>query len=326
MVGNPTMLHILLGIDPAPLGVFPYEPAFRKARTLPAQEIGLGPWGRAPVHVLPLVSGYIGADTVAGLLATALHRSDTADFLMDVGTNGELVLSCGGHLRACSCAAGPALEGMSISCGMRAGPGAVARVRFGDDVELEVIGGGEARGICGSGILDGVAELRRSGLLDTAGRLTRSGGPLPPDLPPALADRLFNIDGRGAFRLAGELVVTQQDIRQIQLAKGALAAGARILLDRSGCDESEVGTLWLAGAFGSELTPSSLSRLGLVAAGLADRIRPAGNAALWGARRYLIAHELREEAAELARRIEPLDLAAEPGYAEIFLEALAFPD
>ena len=296
LVGNTAMHHLLLGIDPKPLATPPYMPNVREAMEVPFGE-------HCRMRVLPNIAGFVGADTTACLSALEFDRLEPVSLLIDIGTNGEMVLGNRHRRIACSTAAGPALEGAGISCGMRGAAGAVDRVLpENGGVRLHVIGGGEAEGLCGSGLLDLTAALLELGLLDSSGRLR----------------------GR-SYRLPGtEVTLTQKDVRQVQLAKAAIRVGIELLAEKLGVPLSQIETVYLAGAFGSCLDPASACRIGLLPPELLPKIRAVGNAAGAGAKRCALSAAAFETAKTLAAETEFLELASSPGFQERYIGALDF--
>src|SRR5690348_10332263 len=228
VVGNVTMLHLLLGVDPSPLSMAPFTPAFMDELSVEARDVGLNIHPQGYIQTLPALGAYVGADIVAGVLATGVVREDKLRVFVDVGTNGEIVLGSAQRALATAAPAGPAFEGSQIRCGMRATTGAIEGVTLSARVELQVIGGDvPAEGICGSGLVDAVAQLLVSGLMDHSGRLRK-----PEDVPGhPLRDRLIEIDGVRAFLLADGVYLTQRDIRELQFAKGSIATGIKVLMD-----------------------------------------------------------------------------------------------
>lgn len=333
VVGNTAMHHLLLGIDPLPLGVSPFTPAVHRSLDIKARDLGIVAHPGANVHLLPIEAGFVGADNVGVLIALTPHRQDEQLLIIDVGTNGEMVLGNRERLLSCSCATGPALEGAHIRFGMRAAPGAIEGVRIdreSGEVSLRIIGDeGQvpgspargARGICGSGIIDGVAELHRAGLIDDSGRF-RSDTASP---------RLLEREGRREFviawpeetLLAEPITISQQDIRNVQLAKAALYAGAKLMMRRLGV--TSLDRVILAGAFGSYIDPEKAMRLGLFPDCDLAKVSAAGNAAGDGARICLLDRERRREAETLSRQVQYLELTTEPDFQEEFLAALAIP-
>jgi uncharacterized 2Fe-2S/4Fe-4S cluster protein (DUF4445 family) len=303
LVGNTAMHHLFGGLDVAPLAAYPFETPRPDALHWRADELGWARAGRSEVLFLPCLGGFVGSDVLAGLRAIGLDRAASPTAMFDLGTNGEIVVGTGERLYCASAAAGPAFEGARISCGMRAAAGAISAVQAaGGRLVAHVLGGGPARGICGSGLVDAVAtglELRR---IEPGGRL--AGG----------ADGLELRDG---------LVLTQRDIRELQLAKGALAVGLRLLSRRAGTEPRRLERLSLAGAFGNYVGRESARRIGLFDTPL-DRVASAGNAALLGAKLALFDDD--REQRVLRGRVVHVPLAAEPGFADAFVAAMGFPE
>jgi uncharacterized 2Fe-2S/4Fe-4S cluster protein (DUF4445 family) len=329
-VGNATMLHLLLGIDPEPISVAPFIPTLTEAVTVPAREIGLELHPNARLSTLPHLGAYVGADIVAGVLATGLARGgdERLSLYIDVGTNGEIVLGSSRRTLATAAPAGPAFEGAQIKCGMRASEGAIEGVRIADDVYLQIIGGAvRPLGICGSGLVDAVAELLNNGLVDSTGRLAR------PEqargrLPNAVVDRLVEVNGVRAFLLSTPeegIVLTQPDIRALQFAKGAIAAGVSVLLEKMGVSADDLFKVLLAGSFGSYINPASARAIGLVPWVPVERVVAVGNAAGEGAKIALLSFREREAANRIPEFIEYIELSGRPEFNDIFTSALAFP-
>ena len=289
LAGNTAMHHLFCGLDVSPLASVPFLSPHLGAQRLSADAL---PW-RAPTLFLPCLGGFVGSDLLAGLAATRLDKKRNCQVLFDIGTNGEIVCASRESIRCASTAAGPAFEGGRISCGMRACDGAIDSVRVEDGrLVPHVIGGGAPRGICGSGLVDAAAKALDSGLLLPNGRLP--GGPV---------------------LLAGNVVLTQADIRQLQLAKGAMAAGLRMMA-------GEARRLLLAGAFGNYLHLGSARRIGLLPEDA--EVEPVGNAALRGTRLLLLSPESREERiARILAVTEHIELAADPQFQDLFAESMA---
>ena len=322
VVGNVTMLHLLLGVDPSPLSMSPFTPAFMDQLTVEAREVGLRIHPQGLVQTLPALGAYVGADIVAGVLATGVVREDRLRVFVDVGTNGEIVLGSATRALATAAPAGPAFEGSQIRCGMRATSGAIEGVTLGDRVELQVIGGDvPAQGICGSGLVDAAAQLLVAGLMDPSGRLKAAAD--VPDHP--LRDRLIDIDGVRAFLLADGVYLTQKDIRELQFAKGSIATGIKVLMDMLGVSASDLDEVLLGGSFGSYLNPESAKLIGLVPAVDVNRIIAVGNSAGEGAKIALLSYRERQVAFELPSRIEYVELSARPDFNDAFVEELNFP-
>jgi uncharacterized 2Fe-2S/4Fe-4S cluster protein (DUF4445 family) len=340
LVGNPIMHHLVLGIDPIPLGSAPFALATDRAVTVRADELDLITHPGARVYVLPCIAGHVGADTAGVILAEAPHESEVVELVVDVGTNAEIVLGNRYFLLAASSPTGPAFEGAQISSGQRAAPGAIERVRI-DRATLEprfrVIGSelwsddpgfAEATadtgitGICGSGIVEVIAELFLAGIVTHDGIVD---GSLATRTPRIVAEgRTFSYvvhDGSGSGRL--RITVTQNDVRAIQLAKAALYAGVRLLMDHAGIDA--VDEVRLAGAFGSQIDPFHAMVLGLIPDAPLDHVKAAGNAAGTGALIALLSAAARREIEDVVRRVEKIETAVEPRFQEHFVEAMAFP-
>lgn len=331
IVGNTTMHHLFLGLDPRHLAPAPFIPVVTDLVTVEAGEIGLHLCPHAPVYLLPNVAGYVGADTVGVILSTGLDEVDRCVLAVDVGTNGEIVLALpGGRLLTCSTAAGPAFEGAQIKCGMRAQAGAIEKVKIeADRIRYEVIGDVPPRGICGSGLMDAISEMYRAGVIEANGRIT------PPEkaghLPAFLQSR---IRGRGAearFVLATpeetggpEVYLTQKDVRELQLAKGAIRAGIEVLLQKAGISSGELEEILLAGAFGSYIDKQSALGIGLLPQVDPGKIRAVGNAAGAGAILALLSQRARRRAASVARQCEHLELSTVPEFQEAFIKHLNF--
>lgn len=337
IAGNPIMHHLFLGISPIELGSAPFALATDEAVNLWAPELDLDVNKGARVYVLPCIAGHVGADAAAMILAEEPYMLDDVSLVVDVGTNAEIVLGNKDRLLACSSPTGPAFEGAQISCGQRAAPGAIERVRIDPgtlDVRFRVIGSelwsDEAgfaasieafgiTGICGSGIIEAVAEMYLAGVITgdgvVDGTLAERSDRLVPD------DRTFSFvlhDGKQ------RIAVTQNDVRQIQLAKAALYAGVKLLLDRAGIDR--VDRIRLAGAFGSHIDPKHAMVLGLVPDCDLDKVASAGNAAGTGARIALLNVGARREIEAVVRKVEKIETAVEPKFQEYFVDAMAIPN
>jgi uncharacterized 2Fe-2S/4Fe-4S cluster protein (DUF4445 family) len=322
VAGNSTMLHLLLAVDAIALALAPFTPAFSEPLDLAAREVGLAIHPEARVETLPLLGAYVGADIVAGALATGIGRDERNCLLIDIGTNGEIVLGTPTRILAAAAPAGPAFEGAEIRCGMLATDGAIEAVRMGETVELGIIGGGpEARGICGSGLADAVAGLLKTGLLDSSGRLKRRDE--APDHP--LCDRLVSIDGMPAFRLAEAVELTQLDLRALQNAKGAIAAGVHLLLADAGLQAQQLDKILLTGSFGTYIDPASARTIGLVPPVDLERVIAVGNSSLEGAKMALLSFREQQLASGLAERIEYVELSGRADFNQAFTDSLAFP-
>lgn len=325
IVGNTTMNHLFLGFPVEQLGRAPYRPHSVDAHDIRPGDLGMKVNPAGNVHVVENIAGFVGADTTAVAVAVDMDRIQDRTLVVDIGTNGELILGAHGKLYAASCAAGPALEGARIQDGSRAAEGAIEAVSFVDDeLALDIIGDAPARSICGSGLIDAVAVMLDLGVVDQTGRFTS-----PEKLPQEIASRLIDSDGQPAFCLASEtnssrprVVLTQKDVREVQLAKAAIRVGIHILLDRVGMSDGEIDRVLLAGAFGNYIRPRSAVRIGLLPDVPLDRIQSVGNAAAVGAEMLLISDTCRERAAELARRIEYVEIAHTTDFADTFADAM----
>jgi len=292
LVGNTAMHHLLLGLDPRPLITPPYMPAVREAVE------------RNGVRILPNIAGFVGGDTVGCMAAVGFDRLEDLTLLIDIGTNGEMVLGTGKRRIACSTAAGPAFEGAKISCGMRGTVGAVDRVWLENGaVRYHVIGDASPAGLCGSGLLDLVAVLLKLGVVDETGRLEGN-----------------------SYRLCGDVVLTQKDVREVQLAKAAIRAGIELMARQLGVLVTDIRKVCLAGAFGNYLNPASACAIGMIPPVLEDRIVPIGNAACEGAKRCALSQAEFDRSKQLAAETEFLELAGLPQFQDCYVDALAFEE
>lgn len=331
VVGNPTMHHLAIGLDPTPLGRNPYQPVVTGPLSIYANLLGLEMLSCGLVHFLPLRAGYIGADTIAGILACDLEDRPGVTLFMDVGTNGEIVLATPSGLLAAACATGPAFEGAHISAGMRAAEGAIERVRIDPEsweVEVKVIGESgwgaqrvKARGICGSGIVDAVAEMVRCGVLNKTGSFTKERK--HPRLIGSGAERSFVLVEEARSATGQAIAVTAKDVRAVQVGKAALYAGAKLLMERAGV--CQVDRILLAGAFGSYIDPLSALRIGMLPDCSVEDVVAVGNAAGEGARRALLDRKARERATRLRDEVGYVELTLEDGFTRAFAEAMHLP-
>jgi uncharacterized 2Fe-2S/4Fe-4S cluster protein (DUF4445 family) len=318
LVGNVTMTELALGIDPEPVGVAPCIMASRSYPEMDASEFGLALHPRARATVLPALGAYVGGDVVAGLLASGMARDRRLRLFIDVGTNCEVALGSTDGIICTAAPAGPAFEAAQIRCGMRAADGAIEVVRLSaDGVQLEVIGDVEPIGLCGSGLVDAVAELVRIGVLDRSGRFV--------DEPPALRERLDKIGEERVFRLTDDVYLSQRDVRELQFAKAAIATAWRLLVEEAGVDVAEIQQVLLAGSFGSYLSPASAVRIGLVPKLALPRIVAAGNVAGEGAKMALLSIQERHAATALIEEVVYVELSDRADFNDRFVEELAFP-
>jgi uncharacterized 2Fe-2S/4Fe-4S cluster protein (DUF4445 family) len=326
VVGNATMLHLLLGVHPRSIAVSPFVATFVEPQDLRAADVGIAIHDEGRVAVFPSLGAYVGADIVSDVLATGLARDAEQRLLVDVGTNGEIVCGNADRSAATAAPAGPAFEGGQIVHGMRATDGAIEGVILaGPTVELQVIGGPgvQPRGICGSGLIDAVAQLRVAGLLDERGTLASHDDAVAAGHP--LADRLVDRDGVRAFRLAADVVLTQLDIRELQSAKGAISTGIEVVMSDLGLSAEDLDEVLLAGSFGTYIHPHSARVVGLVPPVPVDRIKAVGNTASEGAKMALLSFREREVAFELPARVRYLELSGAEDFNDRFIRNLSFP-
>ena len=329
VAGNTCMMHMFLGVDPRYLAVAPYVPVVSRSLYLQACEMGLRINELGRIHALPSIAGYVGADTVGMILATDLYEDGQLTLAVDIGTNGEIVLGSKDRMFACSTAAGPAFEGAHIKHGMRAAPGAIDSVWFDDgEIRFSTVGGGKATGICGSGLLDAISCLMKAGIVDIGGRIVQ---------PDEVAEEFSHLRGKlslgeqgNEFELAspeetsigGPVTVTQKDVREIQLAKAAIAAGIQTLMERLGCGLDDLDRIVLAGAFGNYVRKESAIRVGVIPDVPLSKVHSVGNAAGEGAKLALISLDARRDADRIAEGIEYIELTTDPGFQDKMAVAL----
>tara|TARA_B100000959_G_scaffold46857_1_gene47762 strand:- start:7134 stop:9203 length:2070 start_codon:yes stop_codon:yes gene_type:complete len=340
LVGNPIMHHLFLGYDPTPLGTAPFTLATEEAIDLPASDLDLNTHPAARTHVLPCIAGHVGADTAAVILATRPQERAGVQLVVDVGTNAEIVLSGNGRVLAASSPTGPAFEGAQVSSGQRATPGAIERVRLdtetgeprftviGCEIWSDEPGFDDAvaktgvTGICGSGIIEVVAELWLAGLMDSDGVIGGAGTGTSPRIVADGRTYSYVLHDPGTHE-GHQILVTQNDIRAVQLAKAALYAGVRLLMDHLGVDQ--VDQVGLAGAFGSHIDTVRATVLGLIPDCDPDRVASVGNAAGAGAAMALLSGTARVEIQDVVRHIEKVETALEPSFQQHFVDAMAIP-
>ena len=304
VVGNTVMHHLFCGINLEPLSHFPFEPVSPGLQVFPATALGWELAGDPAVHFLPCLGSFVGSDILAGLLATRLHEGDQLAALIDLGTNGEIVVGNRERMLCASTAAGPAFEGARISMGMRAATGAISEVRAEDGkLHCHVLGNVAPRGICGSGLVDAVAASLELGWIKPSGRLA---------------------DGESLL-LAEPVSLNQWDVRELQLAKGAIAAGLRILLEQWGATKDDLAQIYLAGAFGNYINQASARRIGLLDFP-ADKVKPSGNTALLGAKLALFSLKEHHGAyPEILGKVRHVSLNEAEGFQDTFVEEMGFP-
>ena len=312
--GNTTMLHILAGVNPLSLALAPFRPAFLKPLVIEGERSGLSMAPRGRLILLPGAAAYVGADIIGGLTAIDYRSCPVCTLFIDIGTNGEIVLIEGpDRLLATSCALGPALEGMNISCGCRAVPGAVNTVELGDDMlpRFTTINGLPPIGICGSGLIDLVAALVSSGVIAPSGAFDHKAG---------LTGRLKG----DRYHLTDDVYLSQRDIRQVQLAKSAAITGILTLLGEAGRSVADLEHIIVAGSFGYHLNPEKLKCIGLLPPEYTGRITLVGNSSLSGASLAVLNHDILKDMEHLASVIQVLDLGSHPDFSKMFISHLAF--
>lgn len=331
---NTTMNHLLLSLDPRSIALSPYVAVLRAGLHARSRDLNIRINRNGRAYVMPNIAGFIGGDTVALILATRMHKSDRLRLSIDIGTNGELVIGNRERLIACSAAAGPAFEGARIMFGMRAAEGAIQEVSLSKKgIEIETIGNAKPIGLCGTGLIGSIAELRKAGVITHDGRLI-DAEELSPGTSDFIRKRIFfHREYGNSFILvpAGEsgpgkdILLTQKDVREVQLAKGAILAGFRVMKNLLGIDEDDIQELLLAGAFGSFIRKDQAKYIGLLPDIPLGRIRFIGNAAGAGAKMALLSKELRKEASAVSSNIEHVELAVQKDFQTIFAESMFFP-
>lgn len=302
LAGNTVMQHIFAGISPASIASAPFIPKSYFDDGKPCMLDGI------PVYTAPCVAGYVGGDITAGILSTHVYRKQGKALFIDVGTNGEMALGDLSGLTACAVASGPAFEGAGISCGMPAAFGAINKVELGEEgLSYEVLGGGEAKGLCGSGLLDLAACLLDLGYIDESGCLEDD-------------------DGGDTFYLTDEVYINQKDIRQLQLAKAAVAAGIKLLMQAEGLSFDDIDSLYLAGGFGNRLRPESAVRIGMLPKEMLGKIKPAGNTSLSGAQQALLNPSLRNELVNIKENCRYIELSSDQSFNDCFVDEMSFPE
>lgn len=327
---NCTMMHMLMGVDARPIGKAPFAPVFARAKDVKASDIGLKAAPGARLYCLPSVSAYIGADIVAGAYVCDLKHQKGNVMFIDIGTNGEIVLAADGKLMSCSCAAGPALEGMNISSGMRAAEGAIEDIHINEDgLDLKIIGDCEPAGICGSGILTVTKELLRTGIVRKTGAFVKADKFDENDYRSKYI--VVDEDGKRSFRMteggngSEPLYITQGDVRQVQLAKGAILSGFMALMKKAGIGMADLDRVLIAGQFGAHLPAESITGTGILPFEVEDRIEYVGNTSKTGAYMALMSGKVKRNMEELAHDMDYLELGATDNYERLLSECLIFP-
>lgn len=330
VVGNTTMTHLLLGVDPSSLASAPYLPGYEGPVVVSARTMGLSMAEDANLKILPNIAGHVGADIVGVLIASDLKHLDGANLAIDIGTNGEILLAKNGRVLTCSTAAGPAFEGASIRHGMRASTGAIEKVRIvNEDVDLTIIGDAEPIGICGSGLIDAVAELLSAGMISHTGRLMTKEVGEKSNVSKLLVNRLKRDDYGDAFLLSRrhdgtEISLYQKDIREVQLAKGAVAAGIKLMMKELDIATVDLTRVLIAGAFGNYIDKLSALTIGLLPEVDPSIVRSIGNGAGTGASMALLSPAMWEFGTRLAEETEHIDLASHSEFQTVFLNEMSF--
>ncbi len=325
-VGNTAMHHLFLGIPPKYVALAPYPPAIRSGMNVKSRDLGVNINENGNIYVLPVIGGFVGADTVAVILATELYKRKELCMILDIGTNTEVVLGNKEIMLACSCASGPAFEGAHIKYGMRAASGAIEMVKINPktlEVEYQTIDNVKPHGICGSAMVDVTAEMLKAGIIDVSGAFNRRTN--SPRLREGENGTEFVLAWNNETAIEGDIAVTQKDIREIQLAKAAIHTGCTLLMKKMGITESDIELLFIAGAFGSYIDPEKARIIGMYPEISLSKVRIVGNAAGTGARMALLSKSIRKKAEEISRRVNYIELGAEPDFQVEFLNSHFLP-
>ncbi len=333
--GNTTMSHLFLKINPQNLALHPYVGVVRSNMDVRAADLGMHINRYGKTYTMPNIGGFVGGDTVAVILASGMHKSKELKFALDIGTNGELVMGNKDRLVSCSTAAGPAFEGARITYGMRASDGAIEKILIGEDsIEVNTIGNAKAVGLCGTGLIDAIAELRRTGVINRNGKLLKPGD-LDGAVPDFVRERIIEHEKWGtSFILTyanesktGEnILLTQKDVRETQLAKGAIFAGYVLLKKVLDVKDEDITEVLLAGAFGNYIRRHQAKWIGLLPDIPTEKIKFIGNAAGAGAKMVLLAKELRQEACDISQNTEYIELAVRQDFQRVFADSMFFPE
>lgn len=335
VVGNTCMHHLFAGISPGALVHSPYNPSVSESMYLPASHYGIHINKVGQIMLLPNIAGFVGADTVGVLLATEFDTLDKMSLMIDIGTNGEMVMGTKDRMIACSTAAGPAFEGAKIACGMRGAKGAIDHLTFeGTKLSYSTIDNAKPIGLCGSGLMDAVTILLENGIIDEMGRLM-DPDEFETEVAIANSSRIVMLGERNkVFMLATEeesgngqpVYLSQKDIREVQLAKSAMAAGITLLADTLGIEINDIQQIMIAGAFGNYMNPHSACALGMIPSELEDRIVPIGNAAGEGSKIAILNQKEFHRSERIARGCEFLELATHPDFQDCYVDGLEFPE
>jgi uncharacterized 2Fe-2S/4Fe-4S cluster protein (DUF4445 family) len=321
--GNTCMLHLATNINPSSLGKYPYTPEIYGGNNIEAfqHDFNISPFGL--IYLPPIISAYVGADITSGILAAKLHEKAGVTLFVDIGTNGEMVLSLDGELSAASTAAGPAFEGMNITHGMRASSGAIEFFNIEDDgnITVKTIGDEKAIGICGSGLLDIVGELVKYGVIKKNGKFVDIDSE---EISPLLKEKLVKQEGKAVFKITDKVYLSQKDIRQVQLAKGAVRAGIEFLMRSKDITADRVAKVMIAGSFGYHLRAKSLINIGLLPMEFEDKIDFVGNTSKSGGQIFLLNKTYREEMEKVVKKVDIIELSNYKDFDKVFVQSLGF--
>ncbi|MCF0230481.1 MAG: DUF4445 domain-containing protein, partial [Parasporobacterium sp.] len=326
IVGNTCMHHLFMGIPPKPLVKAPYNTSVNEEIVVNASDVDIRVNPNAKLQMLPNIAGFVGADTAGVLLATAFDEIEKITLAIDIGTNGEMVLGNKDSMVTCSTAAGPAFEGAKIEMGMRGRAGAIDHVKVGADgmIECSVIEDAEAEGICGSGLMDAISVLLENGIIDETGKFV-APEKLETEVGKKNAHRLtVNAEGTKVYMLKGDVYLSQKDIREVQLAKGAIAAGIELMADKLGISISDIEEVMIAGAFGNYMDPHSACVIGMIPMELESRITMIGNAAGEGSKIATLNYDEYRRVQDITERVSFLELATSPDFQDTFVDHLMF--
>jgi len=331
VVGNTIMMHLFAGLSVKNIAVSPFIPVIARPLELEPGQVGINMCPSGRITILPMVAGYVGADTIAAIMASGMAERDELALLIDIGTNGEIALGNREGIIACSTAAGPAFEGAHIRYGMGGVKGAISKVRISEDgVRYDTIGGEPARGICGSGIVDAVAQMLKAGIVEATGRM-KNAEEAKADLRDGLASRVGELDGKPAFLIASrqegamdDIYICQKDVREVQLAKAAIASGIHILMKEMGVRHEDIQKVYLAGGFGNYIDYDHAADIGLIPSQLRSRIVAIGNAAGAGAKMALLSGEYMEMAESIRHRTSYVELSSRLDFQTVFVDYISF--
>lgn len=330
VVGNTVMMHIFAGLPVENIALSPFVPVVCRKMELAAKDMGIDIYGNGKVVILPMVSGYVGADTVAAILACGMHKNEKIELLIDIGTNGEIALGNKDNIVTCSTAAGPAFEGARIECGLGGIQGAINRVFIDEDITYSTIGGLPAKGICGSGIVDVIAQMLKVNLLEPSGRIL-SPEEVVEEFPMSISNKIVLRDDQPALMLkvkeddnSQDLYISQKDIREIQLAKAAIAAGIEVLMEEMNISYDDVSCVYLAGGFGNYIDHGHAVDIGLIPEAFRDKIQSIGNGAGVGAKMALLSKDAKTETNIIKGKIRYIELSAREDFQTYFVDSLSF--